>query len=165
MGQFLGFSCQHSSMVAMVRNLHTCFVSPQYHVVFDDCFQTVFHDGKSSEALDLICDELFASSRECYSEEEYDEDGILVHRPPPLDEVWLSEGERRQRRVELEKQRDRTVAREQEVAGEAIQEHVRLSKDEDAMPPLGNYILDEESVDHDDILQWWQWCATCTQAS
>ena len=28
MGQFLGFSRQHSSMVAMVRNLHTGFVSP-----------------------------------------------------------------------------------------------------------------------------------------
>ena len=149
MGQFLGFSRQHSSMVAMVRNLHTGFVSPQYHVVFDDCFQTVFHNGKSSEALDLICDELFASSRECYSEEEYDEDGVLIYRPPPLDEVWLSEGERRQRRVELEKQRDRNIAREREVTGEAIQERIRLSKDEDATPPLGNYISDEESVDHD----------------
>ena len=28
MGQFLGFSREHSSLVAMVRNLHTGFVSP-----------------------------------------------------------------------------------------------------------------------------------------
>ena len=52
MGQFLSFSREHSSLVAMVRNLHTGFISPQYHVVFDDKFETVYHDGKSSEELD-----------------------------------------------------------------------------------------------------------------
>ena len=87
MGQFLGFSRQHSSTVAMVRNLHTGYVSPQYHVVFDDNFQTVFSDGKSSEELDKICNQLFVESRDCYAEEEYDEDGVLVYKPPPLDEV------------------------------------------------------------------------------
>ena len=45
MGQFLGFSKEHSSTVALVRNLHTGYVSPQYHVVFDDKFETVFNDG------------------------------------------------------------------------------------------------------------------------
>ena len=33
MGQFLGFSKEHSSTVALVRNLHTGYVSPQYHVI------------------------------------------------------------------------------------------------------------------------------------
>ena len=42
MGQFLGFSKEHSSTVALVRNLHTGYVSPQYHMVFDDKFETVF---------------------------------------------------------------------------------------------------------------------------
>ncbi|KAL7461742.1 hypothetical protein ACHAXS_003253, partial [Conticribra weissflogii] len=44
LGQFLGFSEQHSSLVACVRNLSTGFVSPQYHVVFDDLFQTIYND-------------------------------------------------------------------------------------------------------------------------
>ena len=87
MGQFLGFSSEHSSTVALVQNLHTGYVSPQYHVVFDDKFETVFNDGKSSADLDETCAELFISSRESYVEDEYDEDGILIYRPPPLDEV------------------------------------------------------------------------------
>ena len=99
MGQFLGFSRQHPLLIAMVCNLHTGFISHQYHVVFDDCFQTVFHDGKSSNALDIVCDEIFTSSQECYSKEEYDEDVILIYKPPPLDEFWLSEGERRWQKV------------------------------------------------------------------
>ena len=35
-GQFLGFSDEHSSLVATVRHITTGFVSPQFHVVFDD---------------------------------------------------------------------------------------------------------------------------------
>ena len=95
MGQFLGYSRVHSSTVALVRNLYTGFVIPQYHVVFDDKFETVFNDGRTNEELDRICEELFARNKERYVEEEYDRDGILIYEPPPLDEVWLSEPERR----------------------------------------------------------------------
>ena len=63
MGQLLGFSREHSSLVALVCNLHTGYVSPQHHVVFDDKFKTVFNDSKSSAELDKICTELFVSSR------------------------------------------------------------------------------------------------------
>ena len=105
MGQFLGLSSEHLTTVALVRNLHTGYVSPQYHVVFDDKFETVFSDGKSSAELDAICAKLFVSGRESYVEDEYDEDGILIYRPPSLDEVWLSEPERRTRRKALEEQR------------------------------------------------------------
>ena len=96
----------------MIRNLHTGFVSPQYHVVFDDKFDTIFCDGKSTAELDAICDELFTSSWDYYAEEEYDENGLLIYKPPPLDEVWLSEPERRDRKSELQKQRRRHEAHE-----------------------------------------------------
>ncbi|KAL7478470.1 hypothetical protein ACHAW6_004236 [Cyclotella cf. meneghiniana] len=69
MGQFLSFLRRHSSTVALVHNLHTGYMSPQYHVVFDDKFKTMFHDGKSSKELDNICDELLANSRDCYVKE------------------------------------------------------------------------------------------------
>ncbi len=36
MGQFLGFSDEHSSLVSNVRNLRTGYISPQYHLLFDD---------------------------------------------------------------------------------------------------------------------------------
>ena len=39
MSQLLGFSDGHSSLFANVRNLRTGYVSPQFHVVFDDVFQ------------------------------------------------------------------------------------------------------------------------------
>ena len=73
-------------------------------MVFDDNFETLFNDGKSSDEVDKISNQLFVESHDCYVEEEYDEDGILVYSPPPLDEVWLSEPERRECRQALEKQ-------------------------------------------------------------
>lgn len=57
MGMFLGFSHKHSSLVQLVLNLHTGHVSPQYHVIFDDNFETV-------PSLNLNCsdiDDKFAS--------------------------------------------------------------------------------------------------------
>ncbi|KAL7474465.1 hypothetical protein ACHAW6_000438 [Cyclotella cf. meneghiniana] len=62
MGQFLGFSCQNSLTVELVRNLHTGYISPQYHMVFDDKFETIFHTGKSTEELDKICNEFYVES-------------------------------------------------------------------------------------------------------
>ena len=40
MGHFLVFTDHHSSLVANVKNLKTGCVSPQFHLVFDDLFQT-----------------------------------------------------------------------------------------------------------------------------
>ena len=121
----------------MVWNLHTGFISSQHHVVFDDKFETVYHDGKSSEELDCICDKLFVSSRECYAKEEYDEDGILIYKPPPLDEVWLTEGEHHNRRTELDRQRQRNQKRERGVASKAMPENLKQTRrDDDSMPPF-----------------------------
>ena len=36
MGQFLGFSNEHSTLIWMVWNLVTNFVSPQFHIVYDE---------------------------------------------------------------------------------------------------------------------------------
>ena len=91
MGQFLSFSWEHSLAVALVQNLHMGLFSPKYHVVFNNKFEMVFHNGKSTEELDKICNELFLISQDCYVEEEYNEDGVLIYKPPPLDKVWLSE--------------------------------------------------------------------------
>jgi hypothetical protein len=40
-GQFLGFSPDHSSLVGLIRNLNTKFISPQFHIVLDEQFSTV----------------------------------------------------------------------------------------------------------------------------
>jgi hypothetical protein len=40
-GKFLGLSTTHSTSIGLILNLRTGFVSPQYHVVYDDEFTTV----------------------------------------------------------------------------------------------------------------------------
>ena len=42
--QFVGFSPLHSSMVGLVRNLRTGNISPQFHVVYNNYFETVHSD-------------------------------------------------------------------------------------------------------------------------
>ena len=41
MGQVFGFSGEHSSPVSNVSNLSTEYISPQFHLVFDELFETV----------------------------------------------------------------------------------------------------------------------------
>jgi hypothetical protein len=43
-GQFMGRSQLHASTVHLVRNLSSGRIGPQYHVVFDNWFETVHHD-------------------------------------------------------------------------------------------------------------------------
>ena len=57
-GQFLGFSDEHSTLVATVRNLKTGYISPQYHIVFDDLFETTFCRGKNNPVIDKICNNI-----------------------------------------------------------------------------------------------------------
>jgi hypothetical protein len=59
MGQFVGFSDEHSSLVANVRHLPTNFISPQFHVVSDDLFETVNRTGVDEPVVKSICQDLF----------------------------------------------------------------------------------------------------------
>ena len=97
MGQFLGFLDEHSSLVANVRHLGTGHVSPQYCVAFDDHFHTVFGDGDDA-FTNAICDLLRENNREAYAEDEFDIDGHLIYTPPLLNDVWLNEEDRREKR-------------------------------------------------------------------
>ena len=80
-----------------MRNIQTGYVSPQYHCVFDNSFETVFSSKLVTSDLDNICDEIFQDRRYWYDEEEY-EDGKLVYCPPPLHELWMIKPERRDQR-------------------------------------------------------------------
>ena len=40
--QYMGVSPVHAETVALVKNLRTGYISPQFHVVFDDDFETVY---------------------------------------------------------------------------------------------------------------------------
>jgi hypothetical protein len=108
----MGFSDEHSSLVANVHHLTTGFVSPQYHVVLDDLFQTVFSSGDNDALVDTICNNLFDFNRDVYAKDEFDSSGNIVYHPPPLDEVWLDESEQRDHRVQLHCQKEITEERE-----------------------------------------------------
>ena len=107
LGQFLGYLDEHSSLVANVRHLGTGYVSPQYHVVFNDLFETVFSSGSDNALVDSICENLYGTSCEIYATDEYDAKDNLVYKPPPLDEVWLDAEGREQGTLELRQQQKR----------------------------------------------------------
>ena len=98
-GQFMGFSSSHSSRVANILNLVTGFVSPQFHLVFDDLFATVATDGLHADHFDAVSWSRLIESG--YEPDvwgiERDADGRLLPAPPRLDESWLSDHERRHR--------------------------------------------------------------------
>jgi hypothetical protein len=73
LGQFVGFSDKNSSLVANVRHLTTGYISPQFHVVFDDLFETVNCTGVDDQVVESICNELFRRNRELYTEDKLDE--------------------------------------------------------------------------------------------
>ena len=79
MGWFLGFTDEHTSLAAKVRNLRTGYVGPQFHVVFDDFFQTVFSSGEYDLAVDAICNHLFKSNQDLYDEDEFSAKGELCY--------------------------------------------------------------------------------------
>ena len=75
LGKFIGFSDEHSTLVANFCNLRNGYISPQYHLVFDDLFDTAVRTGDNDPVIDNICNDLFDSSRDWYAEEEFEPDG------------------------------------------------------------------------------------------
>jgi hypothetical protein len=112
--QFLGFSDEHSSTVGLVRHLVTGNISAQYHVVYDDRFETVFglfglqeDDEKLDNLVETIWTKLFTSdgARDCYVDPEYDAStDELIYDVPPLEEYFLDEDDLRDREERLQEQ-------------------------------------------------------------
>ncbi len=73
-----------------MQHLSTGHVSPQFHVVFDDLFETVICNGDNDVVVNSICDGLFNWNPKLYFEDEIDANDMLIYKPPPLHEVWLN---------------------------------------------------------------------------
>jgi hypothetical protein len=90
-GQFLGISDNHSRHIGTIRNLGTGFVSPQFHVIYDELFGTVFaRDGPFDPE---VWNNLFLYHRDHVP----DEDDV----PPELANEWLTQDEIRRRQQVL----------------------------------------------------------------
>ena len=89
LGMFLGFSPFHSSLVPLLLNTWTGKISRQYHVIFDDKFETV-ESLPADTPLDTAWLNLFKLGQEYFLDEEFDDSGKpLVGHIPELDKEWL----------------------------------------------------------------------------
>ena len=81
-GQFVGISPVHAETIGLVRNLTTGYISPQYHLVYDDWFETVYSslDHEPPEWNDLCTFQRF---------ETYFDEGSV----PTLRDEWLTPAE------------------------------------------------------------------------
>jgi len=87
-GQFVGYSPLHASNVGMIRNLNTGYVSPQFHVMYDDFFEMVHSDEGSPPSAE-VWERLYIFNR---SQVDWDIE------PPDLAVEWLTPGERHSHR-------------------------------------------------------------------
>ena len=104
-GQFVGFSPLHASNVPLIRNLKTGSISPQFHVVHDNWFETVAVDETQEEPPEwdvLITHHRFEADLDPQDLEGYE-----------LADEWLTKEELIERRREKEKQMCREQQREQ----------------------------------------------------
>jgi hypothetical protein len=76
--------------------MSTNFISPQFHVVFDDLFKTVNCTGVDEPVIQAICQGLFQHERKRYAGEELNKAGNIIYQPPTLHKVWLDEAGQRQ---------------------------------------------------------------------
>ena len=96
MGQLLGFSDEHSTLISIVRNLATDFVRPKFHVVFDEKFSTIQNDNRlEGTAVEAIFNDILTNCRDFYGEEGChpkenisDLKGAAVEAPPPPQVRW-----------------------------------------------------------------------------
>ena len=89
MGQFVGVSSNHASSVGLIRHLRTNNISPKFHVVYDDFFETVH---SSEETAPAVWDELIIFGRHRAN---YDDDNV-----PDLSKEWLDPIEQAERKEE-----------------------------------------------------------------
>jgi hypothetical protein len=76
----MGTSPVHADTIALIRNLKTGYISPQYHVVFDDSFKTVYADEDTTpEAWENLC--IFNKFQAKFGQS---------ITPPRLSDEWLS---------------------------------------------------------------------------
>ena len=94
--QYLGASPLHASTVGLVRNLRTGNISPQFHVVYDDFFETV-HSPEDDPPL--VWQELIAFHSQ---KSEYDDEDYV----PELSDEWLTEEELKERCIKQQEERE-----------------------------------------------------------
>ena len=99
-GKFVGYSKEHASNAGLILNPTTGFISPQYHVLYDDEFQTVPGCDENQQQNLLEADWATVIERQGGSEINYRiEDQDMV--PDELDDSWLTQAERVEKQARI----------------------------------------------------------------
>ena len=69
-GVYLGVSAAHSSNVPLVYTIKTGSITPQYHIVFDDCFSTVVAEAEEPQ----VWNQLFTYTNQSWDQFNEDDD-------------------------------------------------------------------------------------------
>ena len=77
--------------MANVKHISTGYISPRFYLVFDYLFEAFIQQGDNNSTIEAICSDLFYINQYWYAEEEFENAGNLIYRPPPLHDVWLDE--------------------------------------------------------------------------
>ena len=136
MDRFWGISDNHSSLVEKRRNLITGYISPQFHLVFDDLFETVMRTKDDESVFNAICNYWFGLNNDWYAKDEHDDNGKLIYQSSTLEDVWLNEKGCRDCRHELENNRRRQEDHIRE-KNHLVTDIVHLTEDNDDRPPIG----------------------------
>jgi hypothetical protein len=130
-GVFVGVSPIHSSTVGLIRNRTTGYISPQFHVVYDDLFQTV---AAPAERDPPEWEDLYTYSRF---------QNILDESDSPLLNIdWLSDAEKLARKADETLRSEGRRQRQEHVEQEAPAGHAPT----DALPTLLPDIIPEPPV-------------------
>ena len=108
LGQFIGFSDLHSSLMPNVQHLSTRYISPQFHLVFDDLFETVICQGYNYIKIESIYSYIFDINRYWYVIEYFYNPVNLIYWTPPLHDVWLDDMGRHNHKQRLVQQQNST---------------------------------------------------------
>ena len=79
MGKILGFSDYHYSLVANFRHLSTGYISHQFHLVFDDLFETVINTRYYESVFNSIYNDIFELNSYWYARYEHDDTVKLIY--------------------------------------------------------------------------------------
>ena len=78
-GQFIRFLDEHFSLVDNLQHLSSGNISPHFHLVFDDLFETVNKQGDNDITIEVICSDIFDTHKYCYEKEDFDNSGNIIY--------------------------------------------------------------------------------------
>ena len=129
--QFVGWSTLHASNVPLVRNLRTGAISPQFHVAFDNWFETVAMDEGTEDPFEW--DVILTHGRFEVDVERDELDGF------ELDEEWLTRDEMIERRRVREERLHRAQSQEESFKKKKTEQKKKAkTKTSTAQPEQGN---------------------------